>query len=132
MNVRALGEAGLVDAWRSGPAVAVSVGLIALGLMFHTEVVAAVTVWEQSTAYNHCFLVIPIVLYLIWDRRDTLHGVSADPYPLAALLGVTLVVAAEIALAVVVRIVADGTHSPSILATSHRPANANSSPPSIV
>ena len=93
MNVRALGEAGLVDAWRSGPAVAVSVGLIALGLMFHTEVVAAVTVWEQSTAYNHCFLVIPIVLYLIWDRRDTLHGVSADPYPLAALLGVPLVVA---------------------------------------
>jgi exosortase A len=93
MNVRALGEAGLVDAWRSGPAVAVSVGLIALGLMFHTEVVAAVTVWEQSTAYNHCFLVIPIVLYLIWDRRDTLHGASADPYPLAALLGVPLVVA---------------------------------------
>ena len=38
-------------------------------------------------------MVIPIVLYLIWDRRDTLHGVSADPYPLAALLGVPLVVA---------------------------------------
>jgi hypothetical protein len=39
---------------------------------------------------------------------------------------------AEIAFAVVVRIVADGTHSPSILATSQSPANANSSPPSIV
>jgi exosortase A len=93
MNVRALTEAGLVDAWRSGPAIAVSVGLITLGLMFHTEVVAAVTVWDQSTAYNHCFLVIPIVLYLVWDRRDTLRGASADPYPLAAVLAVPLAVA---------------------------------------
>ncbi len=80
MNVRALAEAGLVDAWRSGPAIAVSVGLIALGLLFHTEVVAAVTVWQDSTAYNHCFLVIPIVFYLIWDRRDTLRDAVASPY----------------------------------------------------
>ena len=37
---------------------------------------------------------------------------------------------AQTSLAVVVRIVADGTHSPSIFATSHSPANANSSPSS--
>ena len=93
MNVRALAEAGLVDAGRSGPAIAVGVGLIALGLLFHTEVVAAVTVWQDSTAYNHCFLVIPIVLYLIWDRRDTLRDASARPYPLAILAGVPLAIA---------------------------------------
>ena len=93
MNVRALADTGLVDAWRSGPAVAVGVGLIALGLLFHTEVVAAVSVWQDSTAYNHCFLVIPIVFYLIWDRRDTLRDVSASPYPLAVLAGVPLAIA---------------------------------------
>ena len=93
MNVRALAEAGLVDVGRSGPAITVSVGLIALGLLFHTEVVAAVTVWQDSTAYNHCFLVIPIVLYLIWDRRDTLRDASARPYPLAILAGIPLAIA---------------------------------------
>jgi exosortase A len=93
MNVRALADTGLVDAWRSGPAVAVGVGLIALGLLFHTEVEAAVSVWRDSTAYNHCFLVIPIVFYLIWDRRDTLRDVSASPYPLAVLAGVPLAIA---------------------------------------
>jgi exosortase A len=93
MNVRTLAEARLVDAWRSGPAIAVSVGLIALGLLFHTEVVAAVAVWQDSTAYNHCFLVIPIVFYLVWDRRDTLRDASANPYPLAILAGVPLAVA---------------------------------------
>jgi exosortase A len=93
MNVRTLTEAGLVDAWRSGSAIAIGAGLVALGLLFHTEVVAAVAVWENSTAYNHCFLVIPIVLYLLWDRRDVLRDASADPYPLATLAGIPLAVA---------------------------------------
>ena len=47
MNVRAFAEAGLIDAGRSGPAITVCAGLIALGLLFHTEVVAAVTVWQE-------------------------------------------------------------------------------------
>ena len=92
MNVRALAETGIADAWRSGSAIVVSAGLIALGLLFHSEVVAAVTVWQDSTAYNHCFLVIPIVLYLIWDRRGTLRDVSASPYPVAVLAGVPLAI----------------------------------------
>jgi exosortase A len=93
MNVRTLAETGLADAWRGGSAIAIGVGLIALGLLFHTEVIAAVAVWQDSTAYNHCFLVIPIVLYLIWDRRDTLRDASASPYPLAVLAGVPLAIA---------------------------------------
>jgi exosortase A len=91
MNVRSLANAaGLGDVLRSSPAIALSVGLIALGLLFNVEVVAAVSTWTVSTAYNHCFLVIPIVLYLIWDRRDTLRDAVAGPYPLAALAGLPL------------------------------------------
>jgi exosortase A len=93
MNVRTLAEAGLVDAWRSGAAVAIGVGLIALGLLFHTEIAGAVTVWQNSTAYNHCFLVIPIVIYLLWERRETLRGAVAVPYPPAILAGIPLAVA---------------------------------------
>ena len=55
------------------------VGLLLLGLLFHAEVVAAVAVWMDSTAYNHCFLIIPIVAYLVWDRRDRLGQVSVLP-----------------------------------------------------
>lgn len=93
MNVRTLADVGLVDAWRSGAAITISAGLIALGLLFHSEVVAAVAVWEESTAYNHCFLVIPIVVYLIWDRRDTLRNATASPYPPAILAGLPLAIA---------------------------------------
>ncbi len=61
------------------------VGLVVLGLIFHAEAVAAINVWIESTAYNHCFLVLPIVAYLIWDRRAVLAGEVPRPWPAAAI-----------------------------------------------
>ena len=61
-----------------------AVGLSALALLFHAEIAAAVKTWIDSTAYNHCFLVIPIAVYLIWDRRALLHGLHAAPLPIAS------------------------------------------------
>jgi exosortase A len=61
-----------------------------LGLLFNREVVVAVQTWDASTAYNHCFLVIPIAVYLFWDRRQDLVGIPATPLPVALLLGLPL------------------------------------------
>jgi exosortase A len=56
-----------------------AVGAIAFGLAFHVEVVRAVQVWNESTAYNHCFLILPISAYLIWERRKSLAASSPEP-----------------------------------------------------
>ena len=61
-------------------------GTLAIGVFFQAEIAAAVRTWIESTAYNHCALVIPIVLYLIWDRQSSLRGLAAAPMPTAALL----------------------------------------------
>ncbi len=90
MNVRAIAAAGLTDVWRSGPAVALGVGTLSLGLLFHSEIIAAVSTWNTSTAYNHCFLVLPIVAYLLWERRGVLRDTVANPIPLAALAAIPL------------------------------------------
>jgi exosortase A len=66
------------------------VGLLLLGLLFYREVVVAVQTWNASTAYNHCFLVIPIAAYLYWDRRQDIVGIPAEPLPAALLLGLPL------------------------------------------
>ena len=66
------------------------IGMAGMGLVFRAEVQAAVHTWLVSTAYNHCFLVIPIALWLIWDRRDTLTGLFPVPVPSAALLAFPL------------------------------------------
>jgi exosortase A len=70
--------------------VALGLGLLLLGALFNKEVVAAVQTWDASTAYNHCFLVIPIALYLLWDRRFDLAGIPARPAPALLLLGLPL------------------------------------------
>ena len=54
-------------------------GLLLWALIFRQEVVSAVRTWDASTAYNHCFLIIPIFLYMVWDRREGLLGLCARP-----------------------------------------------------
>lgn len=63
-------------------------GLLVLGVVFHQEINAAIAVWASSTAYSYCFIVLPIALYLAWDRRAVLHGATAKPIPLVALAGI--------------------------------------------
>jgi exosortase A len=92
MNAPVLTEAPPVAKsadWR-GVLPPLAVGLLLLGLLFNREVVAAVQTWDASTAYNHCFLVIPIVHYLLWNRSQDLARIAARPMPAAWLLGVTL------------------------------------------
>jgi exosortase A len=67
-----------------------AVGVLLLGLLFNQEVTSAIQTWDASTAYNHCFLVIPIAVYLYWDRRHDLAGIPAQPLPAALLLGLPL------------------------------------------
>ncbi len=66
------------------------IGIAALVGLFWPECEAAVKVWMESTAYGHCFLVVPIVLYLLWDRRDNLRGLVPKPTLGFALLALPL------------------------------------------
>jgi exosortase A len=54
-------------------------GSVLLGIIFSREIAAAVSVWMASTAYNHCFLILPIALWLAWDRRYRLAGLEPQP-----------------------------------------------------
>ncbi len=64
---------------------ALAIGIAVWALLFYPEAVAAEAVWSESTAYNHGFLILPIVVWLLWDRRTRLVGVTPRPLPLAAL-----------------------------------------------
>ena len=73
------------------PVVAVlAAGVLGLVLLFLPECRAAVRVWIDSTAYGHCFLIIPIAAFLLWDRRARLHGLRPRPTPALLLLGLPL------------------------------------------
>ncbi|WP_428531271.1 exosortase A [Rhodopila sp.] len=65
-------------------------GVLLLAALFHPEVLAAIRTWNDSTAYNHCYMVIPITLYLLWDRRSDLVALPPRPMPAVLLLGLPL------------------------------------------
>ena len=46
--------------------------LVLLCLVFAPEIGSAVAVWNSSTAYGHCWLVLPISGWLLWERRALL------------------------------------------------------------
>jgi exosortase A len=56
-------------------------GLLLLCALFHQEIAAAILIWSTSTAYGHCWLVLPIVGWLLWERRAA--AVAYPPQPIA-------------------------------------------------
>ena len=49
------------------------------GLVFQYEIRGAVRIWDESTAYNHCYLVLPLAGALLWMRRDVLATLRPEP-----------------------------------------------------
>ena len=64
--------------WR-GFLAALLAGLACFAVLFHAEAAAALGVWRDSTAYSHCFLVLPITLWLAWERRAAARGLLPAP-----------------------------------------------------
>ena len=54
-------------------------GLLVLCALFHQEIAAAAQVWSTSTAYGHCWLVIPIAGWLLWERRAVARAIPPLP-----------------------------------------------------
>src|SRR4051794_7056208 len=72
---------------------AIGAGLAAFGLLFFPEIRAAISTWNASTAYGHCYLVLPMTLYLLWDRRAVLESEPVQTDPRWALLAVPVAAA---------------------------------------
>lgn len=69
------------EAWRRWmPALAaLGFAFALLGPLFAEEVTAAIQTWDSSTAYNHCWLVLPVAAWLAWQRRQRLAGLLPAP-----------------------------------------------------
>jgi exosortase A len=74
-----------VKAWfRQGTALA---ALLLLTLAaFRSSVSAALAVWWVSPTYSHCFLIVPIVAWLIWEKREVLRTLSPSLTPQALIV----------------------------------------------
>ncbi|MBL4722073.1 MAG: EpsI family protein [Alphaproteobacteria bacterium] len=59
--------------------VGIVLGAAAIFSVFSHTTIEAVTLWYERSSYNYAFLVIPISLYLIYERRDGLVKLRPEP-----------------------------------------------------
>src|SRR5215472_14769854 len=89
-------KAGLDAMWMAVLA-ALSVIAIAFVALYWRAASAAVLVWYGNAAYNHGFLILPMVAYLIWEKRAFIAALAPTPLPwvlpLAPALGAVWLVA---------------------------------------
>jgi exosortase A len=81
----ARGAATASSAWLAALVSLVVVVATLLGLYWNAAA-SAVAVWYDSRAYNHSFLILPIVAYLILERRRNLGTLAPTPFPWVLLL----------------------------------------------
>jgi exosortase A len=74
---------GTAVAWRRHAAAA-AFALLALGLLYHETFVEMVGIWSRSQTFNHCFLVLPIALYLGYTKRHVLARLTPGTSALGA------------------------------------------------
>jgi exosortase A len=65
-------------AWRVA-IVALAVGIGAILVLCRQPALGAVRVWIESATFNHGFLIVPISLYMIWERRDRWQYLAPRP-----------------------------------------------------
>ncbi|HJW51663.1 MAG TPA: exosortase A [Burkholderiaceae bacterium] len=63
-----------------GAFVAVAACITAVLGIFWPTTESMVEIWRRSETFQHCFAVIPIVLWLVWDQRDRLAATPIRPY----------------------------------------------------
>ena len=66
------------NAWRTAGIWVVLASLAALAL-FRETAWLIVNTWESSRSFSHCFLIVPIFLYLVWVRRGPLLALRPKP-----------------------------------------------------
>lgn len=64
--------------WRIAAPVLVA-GLLALLGLYAGTAVSMFDLWSSTSAFDHAFLVIPVCLYLTWERRHVLAGLVPSP-----------------------------------------------------
>jgi exosortase A len=77
-NGQPIASSAIPPGWR--PAlVLIGIASLVFAAVFRRDMSGAVRVWIDSTAYNHCFLVLPLIAFLLWERRAVIVSVSPRP-----------------------------------------------------
>lgn len=64
--------------WRNA-VVALAAVFVVVGIAFFDTLTTLIMTWWDKPEYNHCLLIVPIIVYLIHERRDVFQRVAPEP-----------------------------------------------------
>ncbi|MCF6216251.1 MAG: exosortase A [Emcibacter sp.] len=64
--------------WRNA-SIALSAVTVVVLVSFFDTVKELVLTWWDKPEYNHCLLILPIIIYLIYERREIFHKIAPGP-----------------------------------------------------
>ncbi|HEY0413570.1 MAG TPA: exosortase A [Allosphingosinicella sp.] len=59
---------------------------IALLLLFRRDAAQVATIWWEGSTFNHCLLIVPLIGWLVWQRRPELRGLAPTAWAPGLLL----------------------------------------------
>lgn len=74
-----------IATWRTHLA-ALAFAIVALLVIFAADVADMARIWWTSSTYQHCLVILPLVAWLIAQRRHDVMSIAPRPYPLALIL----------------------------------------------
>lgn len=66
--------------WRLAPVLAIGICVLGILALFWPTVASIVAIWIRSETFTHGFIVVPICLWLVWRRRETVASIPARPW----------------------------------------------------
>lgn len=70
--------------WRAHLAALCVLAVTILGL-FHRDAAAMASIWWNSSTYEHCLVIVPIIGWLVWQRAPLLKAIEPRAWPLPLL-----------------------------------------------
>lgn len=69
-----------------GAALLTLVTILAILIGYFQTIWSMVLIWQRSETFAHCFLIVPISAWMIWEKRKELIQVDHKPNPLALIV----------------------------------------------
>ena len=66
---------------RTQGAIATALIVLCFGLLYRDVIFKLVRDWYTDDNYSHGFLIVPIALYFVWERRQRLMNAAVRPAP---------------------------------------------------
>ncbi|MEO8754297.1 MAG: exosortase A, partial [Casimicrobiaceae bacterium] len=70
----------VADSWVTAPVVAATAAVAGVIAVHSVTAASIVAIWMRSETFAHGFLVVPICLWLVWRKRQTLAATPAAPW----------------------------------------------------